>query len=126
MIKYDLHLLGWHSFQQLCLTISREILGQTVAQFLDTNDAGKDGAFSGRWEQQNGEDLSGKFIIQCKFTNQPSHNLQLSELTDEFEKIKRLVAEGRCDCYILMTNAGISGRFEGSFNKKMSTLGVKS
>jgi hypothetical protein len=27
---YDLQSLGWHSFQQLCLTIAREILGQTV------------------------------------------------------------------------------------------------
>jgi hypothetical protein len=40
---YDLHILGWHSFQQLCLTITREILGQTVESFLDSSDAGKDG-----------------------------------------------------------------------------------
>jgi len=26
---YDLHRLGWNSFQQLCLTIAREVLGQT-------------------------------------------------------------------------------------------------
>ena len=32
---YDLHILGWHSFQQLCLTITREIFGQTVESFLD-------------------------------------------------------------------------------------------
>ena len=44
---YDLHTLGWHSFQQLCLTITREILGQTVESFLDSSDAGKDGAFAG-------------------------------------------------------------------------------
>ncbi len=31
---YDLDNLGWHSFQELCLTITREILGQTVASFL--------------------------------------------------------------------------------------------
>jgi hypothetical protein len=44
---YDLHILGWHSFQQLCLTITREIFGQTVESFLDSSDAGKDGAFAG-------------------------------------------------------------------------------
>ena len=33
---YDLYSLGWHSFQQLCLTVTREILGQTVESFLDT------------------------------------------------------------------------------------------
>jgi hypothetical protein len=126
MIKYDLHLLGWHGFQQLCLTISREVFGQTVAIFLDTNDAGKDGAFSGIWKQKNGEDLEGKFVIQCKFTNKADTNLTLSDVADEFVKIERLVKDGRCDCYILMTNAGISGRFEVTFNKKLTFLGVKS
>ena len=41
---YDLHNLGWHSFQQLCLTIARDILGQSVESFLDANDGGRDGA----------------------------------------------------------------------------------
>jgi hypothetical protein len=44
---YDLYNLGWHSFQELCLTITHEILGQTVESFLDSSDAGKDGAFAG-------------------------------------------------------------------------------
>lgn len=126
MIKYDLHLLGWHAFQQLCLTITREILGQTVEIFLDSNDAGKDGAFTGIWKQSGTEDLQGKFVIQCKFTNKSDKNLTLSDLIDEFEKIETLVADGRCDTYILMTNAGVSGRFQGSYTKKLQTLGVKS
>jgi hypothetical protein len=125
MIKYDLHLLGWNAFQQLCLTISREILGQTVSSFLDSNDAGKDGAFAGTWDQKDTEDLTGKFVIQCKFTNKADHNLGLAELSDEFVKIDKLVKENHCDCYVLITNAGISGRFESQFNKKLSGLGVK-
>jgi energy-coupling factor transporter ATP-binding protein EcfA2 len=125
MIKYDLHLLGWHAFQQLCLNICREILGQTVTSFLDTNDAGKDGAFSGKWVQKDGEDLKGNFVIQCKFTNRQGHNLILSELADEFKKIEKLVKDGRCDCYVLITNAGITGKFEGQFYKKLGSLGVK-
>lgn len=125
MIKYELHRLGWHDFQQLCLTIVREILGQTVTNFLDTNDAGIDGAFSGTWKQKNDEDLNGHFIIQCKFTNKVQSNLKLSDLTDEFVKIERLVAEGRCDCYILMTNAGVSGQFELGYAKKLEKIGVK-
>jgi hypothetical protein len=36
---YDLHRMGWNSFQQLCRTIAREVLGQTVQSFLDSNDA---------------------------------------------------------------------------------------
>ncbi len=39
---YDLHTLGWNSFQQLCLTITREILGQTVESFLDSGDGGRE------------------------------------------------------------------------------------
>lgn len=126
MVKYDLHLLGWYAFQQLCLTITREILGQTVEAFLESNDAGKDGAFSGTWNQGKYEDLKGEFVIQCKFTSKADKNLTLSDLKDEFEKVKTLVLDQRCDNYILITNAGISGRFHKSFNEKLKKLGVKS
>jgi hypothetical protein len=44
---YDLHNVGWNSFQQLCLTITGEILRQTVESFLDSGDGGRDGAFTG-------------------------------------------------------------------------------
>lgn len=126
MIKYELYRLGWHDFQQLCLTIVREIFGQTVSSYLDSNDAGIDGAFSGTWNQKDKEDLEGKFIIQCKFTNKSDVNLNISDLKDEYSKIEKLVLEGRCDCYILMTNYGVSGRFEIGFGKKLQSLGVKS
>lgn len=125
MIKYDLHLLGWYEFQKLCLTIVKEILGQTVMTFLDNNDAGKDGAFSGTWKQKDDEDLTGNFVIQCKFTNKLDKNLILADLNDEFAKIERLVQENRCDCYVLMTNAGISGQFAIKFGKNLLALGVK-
>ena len=82
MIKYELYRLGWHDFQQLCLTIVREIFGQTVSSYLDSNDAGIDGAFSGTWNQKDKEDLEGKFIIQCKFTNKSDVNLNISDLKD--------------------------------------------
>src|ERR1700682_3639707 len=104
---YDLHSLGWHSFQQLCLTVTREIFSQTVETFLDSSDAGKDGAFAGIWKPLKGESLSGRFVIQCKFTSKRDKNLNQSDLTDEVEKVRRLVQDARCDCYILMTNAGL-------------------
>ena len=62
---YDLHNLGWNSFHQLCLTITREILGQTVESFLDSGDGGRDGAFTGKWRATGQEDLTGSFVIQC-------------------------------------------------------------
>ncbi len=122
---YDLHNLGWHHFQQLCLTITREILGQTVESFLDTSDAGQDGAFVGTWKTNEGELLQGRFVIQCKFTSKPGKNLVISDLTDEVEKVRRLVQNGRCDCYILMTNFGLTGSSEGAVEALFTNVGVK-
>ncbi len=122
---YDLYSLGWHSFQQLCLTIAREILGQTVESFLDSNDGGRDGAFAGIWTPHGYESLSGRFVIQCKFTSKRDYNLQASDLSDEVAKAKRLVGEGRCDCYILLTNAGLSGKQAEKIDKLYKRTGVK-
>jgi len=122
---FKLHTLGWHSFQQLCLSVVREVLGQTVAGFLDSRDGGRDGAFTGRWSPQYGEHYNGEFVIQCKFTNRPSYNLQLSDVQTELEKTKRLVAAGRCDVYVLLTNAGLSGNSEERLAEQFKAQGVK-
>jgi energy-coupling factor transporter ATP-binding protein EcfA2 len=106
---FDLHNLGWNSFQHLCLTITREILGQTVEAFLDSGDGGRDGAFTGNWRTPGHEDLSGRFVIQCKFTSRKNYVLRTSDISDEIQKTRRLVAAGLCDSYVLMTNAGLSG-----------------
>lgn len=123
---YELHSLGWHSFQQLCLTVTREILGQTVESFLDSNDGGRDGAFTGTWIPRGTETLSGRFVIQCKFTSKKDSNLHLSNLSDELEKAKRLVGEGRCDNYVLLTNAGLSGVEAEKIEAAYKAVGVKS
>jgi hypothetical protein len=122
---FELHKLGWQRFQHLCLTIAREVLGQTVQSFLDSNDGGRDGAFSGNWKRQRLETLRGQFVIQCKFTAKPNHALKLSEISDEVEKAERLVRQGRCDCYLLITNAGISGKRAEQIEELFTTAGVK-
>ena len=91
---YDLHCLGWHSFQQLCLTVSREILGQTAESFLDSSDAGKDGAFAGVWASAGGESLSGRFVIQCKFTGKRDKTLSAADLADDAERVAVLEDTG--------------------------------
>jgi len=117
----ELHNLGWKNFQNLCLTIAREVLGQTVECFLDTNDGGRDGAFTGIWKPSGQESLEGQFVIQCKFTSNSNHVIGASDLKDEAVKAKRLVEKGYCDSYILMTNAGLSGTrvedIEGLFRR---------
>ena len=122
---YNLHRLGWNSFQQLCLTITREILGQTVESFLDTNDGGRDGAFTGEWKAKGAEDLHGSFVIQCKFTNRPGHNLTASALSDEVEKAAKLVKQGLCESYVLMTNAGLSGASAAGVRELLKAVGVR-
>jgi len=122
---YDLHRLGWNSFQQLCLTIVREVLGQTVQSFLDSNDGGRDGAFAGSWITESSDQLSGKFVIQCKFTSRAGYNLTKSDMTNEISKVRKLVAEGVCDVYVLMTNAGVSGTQEVSIRSDLVGAGAK-
>jgi energy-coupling factor transporter ATP-binding protein EcfA2 len=122
---FHLHTLGWHSFQQLCLSVSREILGQTVESFLDTNDGGRDGAFSGTWNKQDSESLSGRFVIQCKFTARVDYTLKASDLEDEIRKVRRLVEKNECDIYVLMTNAGVSGETDLKLKEKLKHAGVK-
>jgi hypothetical protein len=122
---YDLCSLGWHAFQQLCLSITRQILGQTVEAFLDAGDAGQDGAFTGCWQQAGGTPISGRFVVQCKFTSNNNKRLTLADMDDEFAKIERIVAKARCDCYILMTNAGISGRSSVDIEERIKAMGVK-
>ena len=122
---YDLHTLGWQSFQDLCLAVSRTILGQNVMSFLDTLDGGRVGAFTGTWDTQEGEVLTGDFVIQCKFTGKPDFSLRLSDVSDEIDKAKPLVEQGRCDSYVLLTNANVSGRFELTFRKALTSVGVQ-
>jgi len=122
---YDLHRLGWNSFQQLCLTIARETLGQRLQSFLDSNDAGRDGAFAGSWTATQGQQINGKFVIQCKFSSRLGHSLTKSELADELPKVRKLVAAGLCDVYVLMTNAGLSGSQETQIRAELLGTGAK-
>eukprot|EP01034_Spumella_vulgaris_P011256 gene11256-14310_t len=46
---YPLHQLGWKAFQDLAIAVAEECLQRPVQSFLPTNDAGRDGAFIGRW-----------------------------------------------------------------------------
>jgi len=122
---YELQLLGWNSFQQLCQTICREILGQTVESFLDSNDAGQDGAFTGLWKPTPTELYAGRFVVQCKFTADARHSLKPSDIKGEIEKVRKLVAAGQCDVYVLMTNAGVSGAQSNKIKALLTQAGVK-
>jgi hypothetical protein len=122
---FDLHHLGWNDFQRLCLTITREILGQTVESFLDSADGGRDGAFAGEWKPSGLENLSGPFVIQCKFTSKANYVLKPADVSDELEKAKRLASQGFCQTYVLMTNAGLSGSGSAKIETLFRAAGVR-
>lgn len=122
---FAMHDLGWFAFQQLCHTILREVLGQTVQSFLDTKDGGRDGAFQGRWAPSAGDVREGVFVVQCKHTVKPGVNLRLRDLDDELVKAQKLADAGECDIYVLITNAGLSGVLERSIREAFQAKGIK-
>lgn len=121
---FALHDLGWFAFQQLCHTVLREVLGQTVQSFLGTRDGGRDGAFQGTWIGKSAENLAGAFVVQCKHTAKAGKNLHIGDLQDELSKAERLAAAGDCDVYILMTNAGVSGVTESKIREELTARAV--
>jgi hypothetical protein len=119
---YDLHTLGWKSFQDLCISVAEECLKRPVQTFLSSGDAGRDGAFIGRWD---GDDAgSGTSTIQCKFTSLPHEHLTLSRLKDELKKAKRLALKGLAQDYIILTNHPVSGAREIKIKDAFKNVGV--
>lgn len=111
-ITYELHTLGWKAFQNLCVTITAEVWGQTVQSFFDSQDGGRDGAFHGMWKPKEEESFEGTFTAQCKFTAKADSQLKLGDLKDELAKAKRLAGRGLSDNYFLFTNARLTGAAE--------------
>ena len=72
-----------------------------------------------------GEIYAGRFVIQCKFTAKTQHNLKPPDIKDEIEKVRKLVAEGQCDVYVLMTNAGVSGVQTAKVKAMLTKAGVQ-
>lgn len=96
-----------------------------VESFLDSRDGGRDGAFVGEWKPSGQENLSGQFVIQCKFTSKINYTLRASDLFDEVDKVKKLVEQDLCDSYVLMTNAGLSGTGNAKIKTLFKAAGVK-
>jgi hypothetical protein len=120
--SYDLHRLGWKSFQDLCIAIAEECLSRPVQTFLPVSDAGRDGAFIGRWNKPGLR--KGASTIQCKFTSKVDRNIALSTLSDELKKAARLAKAGLVHDYIILTNYGVSGATEKKIAKVFKNQGV--
>ena len=110
--------------------VLREVWGQSVHSFADSNDGGRDGAFYGIWEQPTDplgvRDLpAGPFVLQCKHTRKADSTLTPSELDNEFAKVKALVEHDLCHSYVLLTNARVSGASEATIRKRLLAAGVR-
>ncbi|MCU0121018.1 hypothetical protein N8H74_22370 [Pseudomonas sp. B2M1-30] len=121
-VSYQLHSLGWKAFQQLCSTILGDIWGQTFQIFSDTNDGGRDGAFSGSWQNKSGENYSGSFAVQCKFTSNSATILKISNLTDELDKAQRLAAKNLANNYFIFSNAKLTGNNEEKIKEAFEAI----
>ncbi len=121
-ISYELNTLGWKSFQDLCVTIISDVLGQTVQSFSSVKDGGRDGAFHGTWKNKTDADMAGTFTVQCKFTSSRDKSITLSSLKDELRKARRLARNGLSDNYILMTNYGVSGSTDEKIRKAFLSI----
>lgn len=123
--EYRLHTLGWYGFQRLCVAVMKQVLGQDVRSFLETNDAGRDGAWTGHWRKRRDTDVAGEFVLQCKFSADEGRTLQPAMLQDELSKARRLVRRHLCDVYVLMTNMGVSGQTEAKLVEAFRAVGVR-
>jgi hypothetical protein len=125
-VNYDLHSLGWKSFQNLCATIIADIWGQNIQTFFDSKDGGRDGAFHGQWTNEKGEEFKGSFTVQCKFTSKKDSVLKVSDLRDDISKAKRLAARGLATNYFLFSNSKLTGKIDEDLRKDFEAIpGIK-
>jgi hypothetical protein len=121
---FQLHTLGWRAFQDMGQVVLRDVLGQELEVYSDTNDIGQDGAFAGRAKPAlDGalRGIHGAVFAQMKHTSRAGAHLTLSDLADELPKVEKLVDRGLCDSYILLTNFQVTGKVAAEVNRAART-----
>lgn len=111
MDKYNLHLLGWKQFEELCTHIMQYVLGWTYTPFSMGKDGGRDGYYNGSGIL-NDKLLTGKFVSQCKHTTKSNAIFTYKVMSDEYRKINNLVATGGVQHYIIFTNYKLTAENE--------------
>lgn len=119
-VTYELHTLGWKAFQDLCLAIMKEVLGQTCQMNAYVKDLGKDIIYKGPWIHENGSKREGLTVVQCKHSSDLNKKLTPGLITKEIEKIKELNKIETINTYILMTNMEVTGKNEASIRKSIT------
>jgi Restriction endonuclease len=122
VLEFELHQLGWFAFEQLCRTICREVWHQPVEAYSRGPDGGRDGSFYGPWRDGSAPSPA---VLQCKHTSVAGSHLSLSDVESELKKVERHAAAGRCDVYVLMTNAQITGDSAAEIEEALRAVGVR-
>ncbi|MFI8685874.1 restriction endonuclease [Rossellomorea sp. NPDC077527] len=128
MSKYNLHQLGWKAFEGLSGNIMQEIMGNTYALFSEGRDGGRDGYFEGTGNLNILKDnLSGKFVFQCKHTSIPSKKLTYSLVKKELPKLEKLVEHHDVEHYVIFTNYKLSANNDLEIKSRFTKIkGLKS
>lgn len=121
-LQFDLHQLGWFAFEQLCRTIARTVWSQPVESYSRGPDGGRDGSLFGSWNQ---DQVSTPVVLQSKHFSAPVTHLSLADVEQEFGKARSHAEAGRCDRYILMTNARVSAGVAAQIEAGFRAVGVR-
>lgn len=124
--EFDLHKLGWKSFEDLVACVLREVMSPLIQHFGSGPDGGRDISFLGSWRVGNSENLHGAVAIQCKHTSVANKTLPKSLVEHEIPKIVRLHKIGLSDHYILISNHNISATKEAEYSELIRSTGVRS
>ena len=115
---YPIHNLADNEFELMVVMICQKILGIGVINFSAGPDGGRDGRFEGKAESfpSTQEPWTGKFIIQAKHSSSPVDTCTSAGfkkiLKEEYPKVKKLIANGELEHYLLFTNRKLSADAE--------------
>ena len=116
---YRLYELSDDDFEDLCVKISVDWLGEGVTPFAPGPDGGRDGKFTGAANKFPSESLplEGKFVLQAKHSASPiasysDTSFQRALKKEEYPRIKKLVNNEMCEHYVLFANRKLTGGAE--------------
>ncbi len=127
----DYHDLSEDDFERLVVCICGEILGPGIVAFAKGKDGSRDARFEG--DALHLPNLAnphkGKFIVQAKHTDNPvakysdtdfSGDSNSAVLTKEMIGVKKLVAAGHLDNYLLFANRKMTGVAEEPIKNRIT------
>lgn len=117
-VTYELHTLGWKAFQDLCLTIVKEVFGQNSQMNAYVKDLGKDIIYIGHWIDKNGKQREGLTLVQCKHSCDSNKKLVPSDVSGEIEKVRKIHLKEPVNTYTIMTNMEVTGDNETKIKDK--------